>query len=109
MENRKKIVTAHNYVRKGFISHKPSCTVPGQVLPMRTVLDRFRRGQGIQSFSGVYNPDIPPGIENLNKIDRIEAARAQANKVAQIRKALADKNKRDQETPAPEPPPTVQQ
>lgn len=105
MSQRKKVVTAHNYVRSGYVfSDKPSLTVPGQVLPIRTVLDRFRRGQSVQSFNPVYNPDLPPGYESMDKIERIEAARAQAQKVARMRKALSDKQKRDNEPTAPEPP-----
>jgi len=102
MENRKKVITAHNFRRTGFEFSKSSLTVPGQVLPIRTVLDRFRRGQAIQSFNPVYNPEVPPGYEGLDKIERIEAAREQANKVARIRQALANKDKRVNEpTPAP--------
>lgn len=104
MSERKKVITAHNYVRKGYVSHKPSLTVPGQVLPIRTVLDRFRRGQSVQSFNPVYNPDLPPGYESMDKIERIEAARAQSRTVARIRKALATQQAQQKESPAPEPP-----
>lgn len=102
---RKKLVTAHNYVRSGYVfSDKPSLTVPGQVLPIRTILDRFRRGQSVQSFTPIYNPDFPPGYEGMDKIERIEAARAQADNVARIRRALSDKKKREEQPPAPPPP-----
>lgn len=92
---RKKVITAHNFVKQGFACEKPSLTIPGQILPVRTVLDRFRRGQSVQSFTPVYNPDIPPGIEYLSKIERIEAAREQAATVARMRQALANQHKRD--------------
>lgn len=100
MENRKKVITAHNYVRRGFEFKKPSLTVPGQVLPIRTVLDRFRRGQSVQSFNPVYNPDLPPGYEAMDKIERIEAARAQARNVARMRRALSEKQKSKEEPKA---------
>lgn len=101
----KKVITAHNFVRKGYSPEKPSpsLTVPGQVLSIRTVLDRFRRGQSVQSFSPVYNPDIPPGFENMDKIERIEAARVQRSSVERMRKALSAKQKRDSMPPAPVP------
>jgi len=110
-EQRKKVITAHNFVRKGYSpsEKKPFLTVPGQVLPIRTVLDRFRRGQSVQSFNPVYNPDLPPGFENMDKIERIEAARVQAANVERIRRALSDKKKRDNMPPEPPPPPSEQQ
>lgn len=85
----KKVVTAHNYVRKGYTFEKPSLTVPGQTLPVRTVLDRFRRGQSVQSFTPVYNPEFPAGYERLNKLDRIDLAREQAAEVQRQRSILA--------------------
>jgi len=105
MENRKKVITAHNFVRKGYSSEKPSptLTVPGQVLPIRTIMDRFRRGQSVQSFTPVYNPDLPPGFESMDKIERIEAARAQKASVERMRRALSEKQKRDSMPTAPVP------
>lgn len=105
----KKLVTAHNFVPRGFSPRekKPSLTVPGQVLPLRTVLERFRRGQSVQSFNPVYNEDFPPGYESLDKIERIEMARSAAADVQRMRRALADKQKRSEQPetlPSPEPP-----
>jgi len=102
----KKVITAHNYVPKGYTC-KPSSslTVPGQVLPIRSVLDRFRRGQSVQSFTPVYNSDMPPGYESMDKIERIEAARAQKATVERMRQALAAKQKRDSMPTAPVLPP----
>lgn len=105
MSERKKVITAHNFVLEPYrFSDKPSLTVPGQVLPIRTVLDRFRRGQSVQSFNPVYNPDLPPGFENMDKIERIEAARQQQAKVASIRKALSEKERRAEMPVVPVPP-----
>lgn len=101
----KKVVTAHNYVRTAFSPTKPGLTVPGQILPIRTILERFRRGQSVQSFAPVYNPDVPPGYENLDPIERIEAARAQANKVAAMRRSLAKKAAEATEQPVASEPP----
>lgn len=81
-------VTAHNYKRKGFSSNMPSITVPGQVVPVRRILERFRAGQSVQTFPAVYNPDLPPGYEKLDKIGKIEAAREQAEIVDSLRSRL---------------------
>lgn len=104
----KKVVTAHNYVRKGYPSEKPSLTIPGQVLPIRTVLDRFRRGQSVQSFAPVYNEEFPPGYEKLDQIERIEFAREQAKEVARQRRILQARDaeaKRKKEQAAENTPP----
>ena len=77
-----------NYKTKGFTFNSPSLTVPGQVLSIKTIAERFRRGQGIQSYTPSYNPDIPPGIENLNKLERIDALRYAAKNVQNIRENL---------------------
>jgi len=86
-----KKITAHNYAHKGFEFTQPSVTVPGQVHSIKQILERFRRGQGVQSFPGVYNPEVPPGYETMDKIERIEAAREQAAKVSRMRADLLRK------------------
>lgn len=102
MSQRKKIVTAHNFVPSGYECKKPGLTVPGQTLSLRSVLDRYRRGQSVQTFSPVYNPEMPVGYENLTKIEKIEMARQQPYHVARIRKALAAQEEQIQaESPVP--------
>lgn len=95
----KKIVTAHNYERKGYSSNMPSLTVPGQVLSLRSIRDRFQRGQSVETFSSkaVYNESFPPGYESMDKIERIEAVRANASRISAMRNELSAKAKREAE------------
>lgn len=83
--------TAHNYTHRGFVTKLPSVTIPGQVMSLTQILDRFRRGQSVQSFPPVYNPEFPPGYEELSKIEKIELAREQSSKVNQMRRSLLQK------------------
>jgi len=73
----------------GFKFTKPSLTIPGQVLTLRKILTRFRNGQGAQVYEGVYNPDVPPGIEKMDALDRADAAREMRAKVDSMRTRLA--------------------
>ena len=41
-----------------FVSHKPSKTVPGQDMPIRELVDRYVRGQNVETFKPVYSDDI---------------------------------------------------
>lgn len=65
-----------------------SVTVPGQVFSIREIRARYQRGQAVQSFAGVYNPDFPPGYETMSKIERIEALRAVSQNVRDQRNVL---------------------
>lgn len=89
--------TQHNYVRRPYKPKGVSLTVPNQVHTVSQIAERFRRGQGVQAFPGVYNPELPPGLEKLDKIGRIEAAREAAANVAAIRQQL--QNQPIQSTP----------
>nr|QJB20136.1 MAG: hypothetical protein [Microvirus sp.] len=74
---------------KGFVFTKPSKTVPGQVMSLKTILTRFRKGQGVQVFEGQYNPDFPPEFDGLDKLDRMDAAREMAAEVNCQRSVLS--------------------
>lgn len=92
----KKLRTAHNAVPfKGYVTEKPSLTIPGQVMSLRTVVERYRRGQHIETFTPIYNPDFPPGYESLSKLDRLDMARSQARNVRNIRTALSKQAKEE--------------
>lgn len=82
--------TRTNYKTKGFVSKNPSLTIPGQVLTIKAIAERFRRGQGTQTYPAVYNPDLPPGIENLNKLERIDLLRSASANVRNLRQSLQD-------------------
>lgn len=107
--------TSFNYRHKGYEPKGPgSMTIPGQTLSLKQVQERFRRGQSVnvQSYPAVYNPLIPPGLENLNVLDRKDLARQQAAKVSSMRAELAHQKDEEaknvettvlpQDTPKPE-------
>jgi len=65
-----------NYIQpKGEVNTLPSKTVPGQTLPIRTLVDRYRKGQDVPFFSGTYNdnPDFD-GFERLDSVERAQLA-----------------------------------
>lgn len=80
--------TQSNYKTKGFTFTQKSLTIPGQVLSVKQIRDRYQRGQSVQSFAGVYNPDVPPGYEKMTKIERIEALRQVSSQVHTMRDTL---------------------
>lgn len=51
-------------------SSLPSITVPDEGLSLRDLIDRHNRGGKVKTFTPVYDDHTPPGIENLNAIDR---------------------------------------
>jgi len=54
---------------------KKSMTVPGQTLPLKELLARYRRGANVEIFEPQYtlDPDLD-GIETLSTIERAEYA-----------------------------------
>lgn len=84
--------TQANYVPRGYrpATKQLSLTQPGQVLSIRAIYDRFRRGQGVTTYQAGYNSDVPPGLENLNKLDRIDLMRQNSSNIAKIREVLSD-------------------
>jgi len=88
----KKVRTAHSYVSPpGYIPKGKPLTMPGMALTIRQVRDRFQRGQGVEVRNGVYNPEMPAGIEYMDRLDRIDAARAAAVEVQRQRAQLQQK------------------
>lgn len=89
-------VTAFSYKHSGYEpKDKLSLTVPGQVLSLKQIQDRFRRGQSVnvKTYAPVYNPDFPPGDENLNVFDRMDKAREAAVEVARQKRVLEQQEK----------------
>jgi len=60
---------------KGEKNNLPSQTVPGQTLPIRVLVDRYRKGQDVPIFNGTFNesPDFD-GLERLDKVERAHLA-----------------------------------
>ena len=59
----------------GEVNTLPSQTIPDQTLPLKTLLERYVRGGDVAVFPGVYSEDVPPGLEDLTEIERIDASR----------------------------------
>lgn len=75
---------------KGYKTKGVSKTVPGQSMSITKVVERFQRGQSVEMFrSGGYDESVPPGLERLDKIERIEYARENAKRIQKIREHLA--------------------
>lgn len=80
-----------------YVSSK-SQTVPNQVLSPAEMLDRFTRGQTVDtSFLQPYYSSIElPQIDRLDFVDRAELAEENAEKIAQMKSELDDiKTKRN--------------
>lgn len=78
---------------KGYAFTQESLTVPGQVLDLRTIRDRYSRGQSVVSYAGEYDSPLPPGYENMDKIQKLEYARQVKTNVEEIRKAVEEKER----------------
>lgn len=89
---------------------KPSETVPGMAIPLRTLLDRYvvngtYTGKGFQPvFSD--DPDFPDNFERMSELDRLEAAHDLSMSIADERRMLAERQKARNKpsTPPPSPP-----
>lgn len=78
---------------KGYKFTQESLTVPGQVLDLRTIRDRYSRGQSVVSYAGEYDSPLPPGYENMDKIQKLEYARQVKTNVEEIRRAVEEKER----------------
>lgn len=73
-----KIINYRNYNpddHKAFISERPSKTVPGQDMPIRELVDRYVRGQNVETFTPTYTDEIDPTYFKMDKQDSAMAAR----------------------------------
>lgn len=81
--------------------HLPSKTIPGMTLSLKQLLERYTKGQDVTTFTPSYNddPDIPAGIEKMDKFEQLDLAR-------DIRAGIDD-FRRKKETPKSVPAPSV--
>lgn len=77
----------------GFVFQDPGLTVPGQVLDLRTIRDRYSRGQSVVSYPGEYDSPIPEGYENMTKIERIEFARETRRRLDDVQTLIQEKER----------------
>lgn len=74
----------------------PSLTVPAQTLSLRALIERYTRGQGVETFQPTYTDDplIPDNYERMSKIERLEHAREmQSDLVQQMERVRAKPTK----------------
>lgn len=85
-----------DFQRGETLSEKPSKTVPGQVEDIATLVARFIRGDRMDVFPASFDPDeqVPPGIENLDKIERAEMAMETRNIVKDTRERMQARQRR---------------
>lgn len=73
-----KIVNFQNYDHAANLpepSVKPSKTIPGQDMAIKTLVDRYVRGQHVETFTPTYTEDIDPAFFKMDKQDAAMAAR----------------------------------
>lgn len=73
-----KIVNFQNYDHAANLpepSVKPSKTIPGQDMAIKTLVDRYVRGQHVETFIPTYTEDIDPAFFKMDKQDAAMAAR----------------------------------
>lgn len=75
-----------------------SLTIPGQTLPLRTLLDRYVMGGNVEVFPPVYlgeeETDIPDDLERMDPFEKLEMAR-------ELRQSIADAQLGKQQTVEP--------
>jgi len=81
-----------DYQSTGETNTLPSMTVPGQTLPLRTLVERYRRGADVAVFDGQYTED--ESVTQVAKLDKVERAdlalqvkdsiRSQRNQLAKL-------------------------
>lgn len=62
----------------GEVNRLPSLTVPDQTPSVREILNKYVNNGGVVPgvpwFEPVYNEHLPPGVENLDKLQKLDLA-----------------------------------
>lgn len=72
------IINFRNYNWEDHLSEpstRPSKTVPGQDMPIKELVDRYVRGQNVETFTPTYTDEIDPQYFKMDKQDAAMAAR----------------------------------
>ena len=83
--------TQSNFIFKGevFVGH--SQTIPDMTLPLRTLLERYTRGQSVATFQPVYLGDEEfPDFERMTPQERVEYARNLTRSVETLQTRIAE-------------------
>lgn len=93
MRPKQKLVTQYNFMQErygvGEVNVLPSKTVPDMVLPLRTLIERFTRGQQVQQFNPVYLGEdtlVPADLERMDPVDRLIYAQQLRAEIESARK-----------------------
>jgi len=78
---------------QGYTFTEDGLTVPGQVLDLRTIRDRYSRGQSVTSYPGEYDSPMPVGWEKMDKMQRIDFARRTRETLTTIQDAVFQKER----------------
>lgn len=87
---------------------KPSETIPSQSLPLRTLIERYTRGQEVRTFTPTYDAAGEfPALERMDALEKAELARSLKNTIQDYRSgknAVYGTAKQSEEKPVnPEP------
>lgn len=101
------IINQHTYHKKNNRRYeqndKPSLTVPGQTLSLKELLNRFTRGQSVETFQPVYDDGYYPETDRLDKLEKLDLARSLKGAIQDIQKR--PKPQKPDPAPIPEPAP----
>lgn len=91
---------------RGEVYTLPSMTVPGMVMPLRELIDRYVRGEHVEQFEPVFtdNQFIPDKLELMDVFDRAEYAKELKHSIALERERLGRKKAEKTKEPDPVPP-----
>jgi len=84
------IINQHTYAAKNHRRYEtndlPSKTVPGQTLSLKTLLERFTRGQGVETYTPIYDDSgtYPDNLERMDKMEKLELARGIKSKIKEV-------------------------
>jgi len=95
---RAQMLGVHNKRQEQFTN--PHQTIPGQSVPLKTLLERYTLGQDVKTFAPEYDGtgDVPINIERMDPMERLDAAR-------QIKEAIEAHRRKPAPQPAPDPHP----
>nr|QJB19758.1 MAG: hypothetical protein [Microvirus sp.] len=77
---------------KGEVILGVSMTVPDQSISLKILIEKYVRGEPVTTFHAQYDTDneilaAVPGIERLDAVEKLEAAKAISGAIEDIRKA----------------------
>jgi len=85
-----------------------SKAIPGMTLPLKTLVDRFVRGQNVTTFEPVYLGDEEfPDVERMDPMERLDLARDIRDGIDEVRRKSSFKKQAEKEAEKPNPDPPL--